>query len=113
MKSLGGDGMDGETKQLISCSNWDVKFKKCAEKLESKFKYEVRTNEKKVPFYFVYGTPEQQSGNGGRGDDNGQAGSAGQVLLFKLSDEMSKCKIFHKNGKYSLRIKDKDLCTKY
>lgn len=75
-------------------------LKKCAEKLDRKFKYTVETNKKKETFYFVYGTVAQKPGNGGRGGDNGRGGSAGQIFTFKLSGESSKCKNVHKNGKY-------------
>lgn len=85
-------------------------FKKCAEKLDTKFKYEVQINPKKVPFYFVHGTKAQRSGNGGRGGDNGIGGSSGQIELIKLLNEPFKCKIFHKNGNNSLiLILDNDL----
>lgn len=75
-------------------------LKKCAEKLNNKFKYEVCNGAMKAPYYFVYGTAAQRPGNGGRGGDNGIGGSPGQIELINLMNGTSKCKISHQNGKY-------------
>lgn len=100
LTSLGGDGVDGETPYLVECSTWNVMLKKCAEKLSSKFKYEIYSCLVRGAYYYVYGTPAQKPGNGGKGGDNGIGGSSGQIeLINSLMNEPSKCRIFHKNGK--------------